>query len=98
MANRRLTWTLPTVTPRQHPIERTEIAFRVDATMPWTVQTSVLVADVQELLFADVPVGDMFYRAVVIDAVGARGNDAIISAFGEYDPPGVVTNFIATEE
>ena len=98
MANRRLTWTLPNVTPRQHPIERTEIAFRVDATVPWTVQTSVLEADVQELLFADVPVGDMFYRAVVIDTAGGRGNDAVISAFGAYDLPGIVTNFTATEE
>jgi hypothetical protein len=98
MANRRLTWALPVVTVRQHPIERTEIAFRVDTTLPWTVQTSVLEADIQELLFADVPVGDMFYRAVVIDTSGARGNDAVISASGAYDPPGAVTNFIATEE
>ncbi len=98
MANRRLTWNLPNVTARQHPIERTEIAFRVDATQPWTVQTSVLEADPQELLFADVPVGDMLYRAVVIDVAGARGNDTVISASGAFDLPGVVTNFTATDE
>lgn len=98
MANRRLTWVLPTRSIRQHPIASTEIAFRVDATLPWTVQTTVPALDVQELLFVDIPAGEMFYRAVVIDEVGARGNDAVISATGAYDPPGVVTNFTATEE
>ena len=98
MADRLLTWVLPNVTPRQRPIERTEIAFRVDASFPWTVQTSILAADPQELRFVDVPVGEMFYRAVVIDDVGARGNDTIISATGAFDVPGAVTNFTATEE
>jgi len=98
MANRRLTWVLPPVTIRQHPIASSEIAFRVDASVPWTVQTTVLAEDAQELLFQDVPVGDMLYRGVVIDEVGGRGNDAIISAFGEYDLPGTLTNFTATEE
>ena len=98
MANRRLSWTLPNVTPRQHPIAQVEIAFRVDITLPWTVQASVLASDPQEMLFADVPVGDMFYRAVVIDAAGGRGNDAVISAFGAYDLPGSVTSFTAAEE
>ena len=98
MANRRLTWELPTVTARQHPIAGVEIAFRVDASVAWTVQTTVLAADTQELLFQDVPVGDTFYRGVVIDIVGGRGNDAIISASGAFDLPGSITNFIATEE
>ena len=98
MADRRLTWVLPNVTSRQHLIVGVEIAFRVDASLPWTMQTTVPAADTQELLFVDVPVGEMFYRAVVIDAVGARGNDAVISATGDYDPPGSVTNFTATEE
>ena len=98
MANRRLSWELPVVTPRQHPIAGVEIAWRVDASLPWTVQTTVLVDQLQELLFEDVPVGEMFYRAVVIDAVGARGTDAVISATGAYDPPGAVTNFIAVDE
>ena len=98
MANRRLTWELPTVTARQHPIAGVEIAFRVDASVPWTVQTTVPVADTQELLFQDVPVGELFYRAVVIDDIGARGNDVVISAFGAFDLPGSITNFTATEE
>ena len=99
MANRRLTWILPNVSARQHPIAGVEIAFRADASFPWSVQAIVpAAADPQELLLVDTPVGEMFYRAVVIDAVGARGNDAVISATGAYDPPGSVTNFIATEE
>lgn len=98
MANRRLTCVLPPVTPRQHPIEGVEIAFRVDASFPWTVQTTVLVTAPQELFFQDVPVGDIFYRGVVVDIMGARSNDAVISAFGAFDPPGSLTNFIATEE
>ena len=98
MANRRLTWVLPNVSARQHPIAGVEIAFRVDASLPWTVQTTVPAGDTQELLFVDIPAGEMFYRAVVIYAVGARGNDAVISATGAYDPPGSVTNFTATEE
>ena len=97
MANRRLTWVLPPVTARQHPIAGVEIAFRVDASLPWTVQTTVP-ANTQELLFQDVPVGDLFYRGVVIDDIGARGNDAIISAFGAFDLPGSITNFAANEE
>ena len=98
MANRRLTYVLPSVTPRQHPISGVEIAFRADAALPWTVQAIVPATDPSELLFADVPVGEMFYRAVVIDVVGARGNDSVISATGAYDIPGSVTNFTATEE
>ena len=99
MSDRKLNWVLPNVSARQHPIAGVEIAFRVDASLPWTVQTIVPASkDPQELLFADVPVGEMFYRAVVIDAVGARGNDAIISATGDYDIPGSVTNFTATEQ
>lgn len=98
MADRKLTWALPNVSARQHPIDGTEIAFRVDTSFPWQVQTIVPATDPQELLFADIPVGEMFYRAVVIDAVGARGNDAIISATGAYDIPGSVTNFTATDQ
>ena len=98
MANRRLTWVLPNVSTRQHPIQGVEISWRVDPGFPWTVQTEVPEAATQELLFVDVPVGEMFYRAVVIDVVGARGNDAIISATGAFDIPGTVTSFIATEE
>ena len=60
MANRRLTWVLPPVTARQHPIAGVEIAFRVDASLPWTVQTTVP-ANTQELLFQDVPVGDLYH-------------------------------------
>lgn len=99
MANRRLSWILPNVSIRQHPLAGVEIALRVDASLPWQVHT-VVPADAtpQELLFQDVPVGDMFYRAVVVDVMGGRGNDAVISAFGAYDAPGTVTNFIATEE
>lgn len=101
MGNRRLTCITPAVSSRQHPIVGVEFAFRVDPLVAWTVQTVVPASnpsETVELLFADVPVGEMFYRAVVIDAVGARGNDAIISATGAYDLPGTVTNFTATEE
>ena len=66
--------------------------------VPWTVQTTIPAEDPPELLFVDVPVGEMFYRAVVIDLVGARGNDVVISATGEFDLPGTVTNFTATDE
>jgi hypothetical protein len=98
MSDRLLTYVLPKVSTRQHPIAGVEIAFRVDASLPWTVQTTIPAADPPQLLFVDVPAGEMFYRAVVIDAVGARGNDAIISATGAYDIPGSVTNFTATEQ
>ena len=98
MSNVRLTWVLPTVSARQKPIQVTEISVRVDPLFPWTVQDIVDPSVTQELLFVDVPPGDQFYQAVVIDVDGARGNPVDTSVAVPFDPPGVVTTLVAVVE
>ena len=98
MSNVRLTWDLPVVSARQAAISHTIIDFRVDPTLPWTLQDTVDVAAIQELLFVDVQPGAYFYRATVVDVDGVSGLPVETSITVAFDPPGAVTNFIATEE
>ena len=98
MANRRLTWELPTVTPRQADIAGVRIEFRVDPSFDWTVQDTVAPDVTQELLFVDVAPGTFYYRAIVVDVEGAEGAPVEIEVFGTYDPPTQVINFMATDE
>lgn len=98
MSNVRVTWVLPTVTPRQKPIQFTEISVRADPALPWTVQDVVAPDVTQELLFVDVPSGDQFYQAVVVDVDNVRGNPVETSIAIPFDPPGVVTDLTATLE
>ena len=98
MANRRLTWDLPTVTPRQAAIAGVRIEFRVDPSFDWTVQDTVAPDVTQELLFVDVAPGTFFYRAIVVDVEGTEGAPVEIEVFGSFDVPGEVTNFVATDE
>lgn len=98
MANRRLTWTLPNVSGRQAAISHTRIDFRVDPSLPWTTQDNVPADGVQELLFLDVNPGTFYYQATVVDVEGQEGPPVETSAFLQYDPPGSVTDFIATDE
>ena len=98
MSNVRVTWVLPVVTPRQKPILHTEIAVRVDPSLPWTVQDTVVPGGAQELLFVDVPPGDQFYRATVIDTDLVRGAPVETTVAVPFDPPGTVTELTATVE
>lgn len=99
MSNVRLTWTLPSVSPIQKPIQHTEIAFRVaSASLPWTIQDTVAPDVTQELLFVDVQPGDYEYRAVVVDTDGQRGPDAFAAASIPFATPGSVSDFTATVE
>lgn len=98
MSNVRLTWTLPPVTPRQYSIDYTRIEFRVSDTLPWTEQDVVPASNPQELLFVDVQPGSFFYRATVVDTEGNEGPPVETSIVLAFDPPGSVTDFIATEE
>ena len=72
MSDVRLTWDLPTVTPRQYPIAHVRIEFRVDESLPWTIQDTVDAAAAQELLFVDVQPGTFFYQAIVVDEQAKR--------------------------
>lgn len=98
MANRRLTWELPPTTARQAPIKHVEISFRADPSFPWTKQTDVLASEAQELLFTDVAPGAMYYRAIIVDTEGGRGEPSEISTAAPYEKPGTVLNFKATDE
>lgn len=98
MSNVRVSWVLPTVTPRQKPIQHTEISVRVDPTLPWTVQDVVVPADPQELLFVDVAPGTYYYQAVVVDTDGVRGPARETSADVPFDPPGAVSALAAVVE
>jgi hypothetical protein len=98
MSNVRLSWALPTVTPRQRPIQHTEISVRVASTLPWTVQDIVVPTGLQELVFIDVAPGDQFYRAVVVDVDNVRGAEVTTGATIGFDAPGVVTALTAVVE
>ena len=98
MSNVRLTWDLPAVTPRQRPIQFTEISVRVDPSLPWTVQDTVAPDVTQELVLFDVAPGDHFYRAVIVDADGVRGAEVETNIAVPFDPPGVVSTFTAVLE
>lgn len=98
MSNVRLTWELPTVNPRQRPIQFTEISVRIDPAFPWTVQDNVAPDVAQEIVLFDVAPGDWYYQAVVIDIDGVRGAPVETRIAVPFDPPNTVTNFIATLE
>jgi hypothetical protein len=94
-----LTWDLPPVSPRQAPIKETVISFRVDPSLPWTEQDRVAVDSTQELRFIDVAAGTFFYQGIVIDVRGVECEvPAVISASLEFEPPGSIQNFTATDE
>jgi len=98
MSNVRLTWTLPTPTSRQRPIEYVLVRFRVDETMPWTDQGQVLATDPQELLFVDVASGEMFYQVVAVDDASVEGLPSETSAIVAFDAPDAVLDLVATVE
>lgn len=95
MTDVRLTWELPNVGSRQRPIQSTKISFRVDASLPWTVQEMVLAPET-ELLFQDVPSGTIFYQAIAVDDLGQESTPVETSVDIAFDPPGAVANFQAT--
>ena len=98
MANVRLTWTLPTVSATQRPIDFVRISSRDATTLPWTAIQDVSAASNQELLFADEPPGQHFYQAVVFDIDGVSGAPVETSADVPFDAPGSVTNLTASVE
>jgi hypothetical protein len=99
MSNVRLTWTLPTPTPSQRPVQGVRIEINADpATLPWTTQDTIPVTDPQELLFVDVAAGTQHYRAIVIDDAGAEGAPVETSVDVPFEPPGQVSELTATIE
>jgi hypothetical protein len=97
--NVRLTWELPTVTPRQLPIQHVRVEFRADASLPWTTQDTVLPEAIQELLFVDVAPGEFFYRVVVVDTANVEDEKpAETSVVVPFDAPSSVLNLVATLE
>jgi len=98
MSNVRLTWDLPTPTPRQRPIDYVLVQFRVDASLPWTDQAQVLATDPQELLFVDAAPGEMFYQVIAVDDGSVSGPPAETSATVAFDAPDAVLNLVATVE
>lgn len=98
MSNVRLTWVLPEVTPRQRPIQHTKIDVRVLGADTWTEQALIPPDVTQELLFSDVSPGDYEYQATVVDVDNVSGPPVEASISVPFDPPGVVSTFIATLE
>ena len=93
-----LSWELPVVTARQHPIDYARVEFRVDPSFPWVIQDVVVSSDVQELRFVDVAPGSWFYQVTVVDVVGAEGTPVEVGADVPFDVPGAVINLVAVIE
>ena len=98
MSNVRLTWDLPAPTARQRAIDYVRVDIRVDPSLPWTEQTRVLPADIQEVLFADEAPGLHFYQVTVVDVAGVESLPAEVSADVPFDAPAAVVNLLATVE
>jgi hypothetical protein len=98
MSNVRVSWALPPVSPRQRPIQHTEISVRVSDTLPWTIQDTITPDVSQELVFVDVAPGTQYFRAVVVDVDGTRGPEDTTMTDVVFDPPGAVTALTAVVE
>lgn len=98
MANVRLTWQLPNVSPRQRPLEHTTVDTRVSASLPWTPISNVPVNLPPELVIEDSAPGDWFFRSRVMDDQGTYGPEAFTQVAVGFDAPGAVTEFTATLE
>ena len=98
MSNVRLTWQLPTVTPRHYPIDHVVVEFRVSDTLPWTVQDNVAADSAQEILFQDVAAGTNYYQVTVVDTNGTAGPPATAQAEIGFLPPDAVVNLVAAVE
>lgn len=98
MTDRTLSWILPNVSPRQAAIDHTIIDFRVDESLPWTVQDNVASDGPQQLVLVNVMPGRFIYRATVVDAGGQPGPSVEIEITNNaYDPPGSVESFTAVD-
>jgi hypothetical protein len=97
MANVRLTWQLPNVSPRQRPLAYTQIETRVSDTLPWTSVAEVE-APAEELLIEDSAPGDWFFRAYAVDDRGNTGAEVFAQVGVDFDAPGAVTGFTAVVE
>ena len=50
MTTRTLSWELSAPTPRQLPIDRTEISIRVDSSLPWSFHDAVAPDSLQQIV------------------------------------------------
>ena len=98
MANVRLSWLLPSVSPRQRPLEHTIIDARVAAELPWTAISNVPANLPSELVIEDSAPGRWFFRARAFDDQGTPGPEATTQVDVGFDPPGAIAEFSATLE
>ena len=99
MANIRVTWDLPTVTPNNHPILHTLVEMRVDPSLPWaSAGNPVLPTDVQELLSTDLAPGTYHFRVTPVDTADTLGTPAEASTEIVAEVLGSVTNLVLTVE
>lgn len=97
MSNVKLTWTLPTPTPRQRPLAHVRVDARVSDTLPWT-EIGIVPVPGAELVVQDAAPGEWFYRATVVDDRGAESAPAFASAAVGFDGPTALADFGAVVE
>lgn len=97
MSNVRLSWTLPTPSPRQRPIAHVRVEARVSEDLPWTPISNVP-APSTEVLLQDVAPGTWFYMATVVDDEGQESEPSFASASIGFDAPTALADFSASVE
>lgn len=93
---RTITWVLPAVGPRQRPLNRTRVDYRVKVSsstpLPWTLQDEIAASAEQRLVIVDPAPGTFEYQFTVFDVDGKPGAPAMAEKGAAHDPPGSVSN------
>ncbi len=99
MTTRTISWTLDPPTPRQRPIDRTDLSIRVDASFPWTLHTPVLPAEEQKVVFQNVMPGTIEYQLLTYDDAGTPSDPPIeLSKSMGWDAPTGPSNVTIIDE
>ena len=101
MADRLLSFDWPDVGPRQAALKHAIIDLRVDESLPWDFQDTVLYVDGDtgaSLELLDVNPGRFIYRCTIVDVEDQTDlNPAETEITGASEPPGSALNFTALD-
>ena len=98
MTTRTLTFTIEPPTPRQLPIDRTDISLRVSDEFPWTLHDERVGEGVHEVVFQNVQPGEIQYQMLTYDSAGTATEVIAIGNLGFDAPPGAVNVTIVDTE
>jgi len=87
MTTRTLTIEVDAPSPRQRPIDRTEVSLRSNPEFDWSYHDAVAGEGVHEMVFENVQPGMMYYQVITYDDQNTPSNAVVVSAEAEWDAP-----------